>query len=75
MAVFGIATLPLWRDYLTAMTNLRVGPDYSLGSLPLLLVPVVAYLATGAPRVMTRGSSSTEKGSTPDRPSAAVKVT
>jgi hypothetical protein len=44
MAVFGLLTLPLWLDYLTAMTNIRVPSDYSLGSIPLLLVPVVAWV-------------------------------
>jgi hypothetical protein len=44
MAVFGLLTLPLWLDYLTAMTNVRASGDYSLGSLPLLMVPIVARL-------------------------------
>jgi hypothetical protein len=43
MAVFGLLTLPLWLDYLTVMTNVRASGDYSLGSLPLLAVPLVAY--------------------------------
>jgi hypothetical protein len=43
MAVFGLLTLPLWLDYLSAMTNIRAPSDYSLGSVPLLLVPVVAW--------------------------------
>ena len=40
---FVALTLPLWADYLTAMRNAR-GLDlaYSLGSLPLILIPVVA---------------------------------
>lgn len=45
MAAFGLLTLPLWLDYVTAMRNLSAAPDYSLGSLPLLLVPVVASVA------------------------------
>ncbi len=45
----GLATVvlaaPLWLDYLAAMRNVRVlDLGYSLGSLPLLLIPVVARL-------------------------------
>jgi hypothetical protein len=43
MTVFVVATLPMWRDYATAMFNIRASPDYSLGSLPLILVPLVAW--------------------------------
>jgi hypothetical protein len=36
--------LPLWFDYFTAMRNITISGDYSLGSLPLLAVPIVGYL-------------------------------
>ena len=44
MIAFGLATLPMWLQYITVVTNVRAGADYSLGSLPLLAVPVVAWL-------------------------------
>ena len=38
------ATIGLWWDYLVVLTNVRgLGSDYSLGSVPLLLVPVVLW--------------------------------
>lgn len=43
LAVLSLAMLPLWFDYLTAMRNLGIGLDYSIGSLPLVLVPLVAW--------------------------------
>lgn len=39
-----ILTLPLWPQYLVAVRDARIGWDYSLGSLPLLLLPVVGWL-------------------------------
>lgn len=44
MGLFALATLPLWLGYLSAMTNLRASGDYSLGSLPLSAVPLVAWV-------------------------------
>lgn len=45
MIVFVGVTLPLWIQYLTVMRNLRIGADYSLASVPLMLIPVVAWCA------------------------------
>lgn len=45
VAVLSLPQLPLWFDYLAAMRNLSLAADYSLGSLPILAVPVVAWLA------------------------------
>ena len=48
MAVLLILSVPmaeLWREYLVAMGNLRIGSDYALGSLPLLAVPAVAWVS------------------------------
>lgn len=43
-----VLTLPLWLDYITALRNARgLGWDYSLGSLPLVLAPLIAWLARG----------------------------
>lgn len=44
LAASVVLTWPLWQDYIVAMTNLRADPGYSLGSIPLLLVPVVATI-------------------------------
>lgn len=47
-AALGVAiaalTWPLWLDYVTAMRHLRADPGYSLGSIPILLVPIVGWL-------------------------------
>jgi hypothetical protein len=49
-AVSIFAMLPLWADYVLAMRNIR-GLDlgYSLGSLPLVLAPLVAWLGRSVP--------------------------
>jgi hypothetical protein len=44
LAVVSLPMLPLWADYLTSMRNLRVDPAYSLHSIPLLLIPIIAWL-------------------------------
>jgi hypothetical protein len=46
IAAFAAWTLPMWLDYLTVMRNTRLPLDYSLRSIPLLLVPVTAWLAS-----------------------------
>jgi len=43
-AIASLALLPLWHDYLVSLTNLRgAGIDYSLGDVPLVIVPLVAW--------------------------------
>ena len=37
-------TAPLWLDYVSALRNLRIGWEYSVGSLPLGLIPIVLWL-------------------------------
>ncbi len=49
LLVVAIVTFPMWRDYVTAMSNLRASLDYSLGSLPLLFVPIVGWLGRQEP--------------------------
>ena len=44
IVLVSLAMLPLWSQYIVAMRSLRIGLDYSLGSLPLLLVPITAWL-------------------------------
>jgi hypothetical protein len=44
LAVASLATWRLWPEYVLAMQNLRVGLEYSIGSLPLMLVPLAAWL-------------------------------
>jgi hypothetical protein len=48
LALVSLPMLPLWADYLTAMRHLRIDPLYSVRSLPLVLVPVVAWLSRGS---------------------------
>jgi hypothetical protein len=44
-AALVVATLPLWLDYIAALRNARgLGWDYSIGSLPLVLAPALAWL-------------------------------
>ena len=47
IVVAGVIVLPLWGQYLVAVRNVADGPSvlYSLPSLPLLLLPVVAWIA------------------------------
>jgi len=59
LVFLSVPMLPLWRDYLVAMGNLGIGYDYSLSSLPLLAVPIVAWASRtrrdeGAGRGATR---------------------
>jgi hypothetical protein len=42
LAALSLLMLPMWLDYLVVLRNLSIGGAYSLGSVPLLLVPVVA---------------------------------
>ncbi|MHB8398421.1 MAG: hypothetical protein ACYDCI_05730 [Candidatus Limnocylindrales bacterium] len=48
-ALIGLSLLmlPLWRDYAVALLNVRGGRDpwYTVDNVPLLLIPVVAWLA------------------------------
>ena len=43
MGGFILLSLPLWLDYVTAIRNVAIGGDYSLGSIPLMLVPLAAW--------------------------------
>jgi hypothetical protein len=58
LLVVGVAMIPLWLDYVTALRTVHIGLDYSLGSLPLVLVPMVAWLG--------RRSAGDRWRSTPD---------
>jgi hypothetical protein len=58
-----IPMVPLWLDYLVAARNAQFDPGYSLGSLPLLLVGVVAWLGSarrppGSPSVPLPGRTT-----------------
>ncbi len=43
MSAILIVALPLWIDYVTALRNASIPLLYSLGSLPLMAVPLVAW--------------------------------
>jgi hypothetical protein len=47
LVLVSLAVLPMWFDYATAMLNARgplVSPLYSLGNVPVVLIPLVARL-------------------------------
>jgi hypothetical protein len=44
VALADLALLPMWLDYIRAIRDARIGSDYSIGSLPLVVIPVVAWL-------------------------------
>jgi hypothetical protein len=56
LAAFTAWTLPMWLDYLTVMRNTRLPLEYSVRSIPLLLVPLIAWMASveRRPRSFTR---------------------
>jgi hypothetical protein len=47
VAVASLLFLPLWTQYATVMLNARVGSGilYSLGEVPFLVIPLVAWAA------------------------------
>jgi hypothetical protein len=57
LVLVSLAMLPLWLQYVTAMRTLRIGLDYSLGSLPLLLVPITAWLGRDRTRDPVRSTA------------------
>jgi hypothetical protein len=46
VALVSLLMLPLWLDYLASTRNMTINADYSLGSLPLMLVPIVAWIGS-----------------------------
>jgi hypothetical protein len=45
-AIVSVALLPLWRDYIAVLGNIRdAGLLYSLGDVPLVLIPGIAWLS------------------------------
>ena len=54
MAALILPALPLWLDYITAMRNISAGLDYSFGSVPIVVIPLVAW-ATSSRRSGRRG--------------------
>lgn len=56
-AVIALVSLPmlaLWADYVTSIRNLHISLDYSLGSLPLMFIPLMAWLGRRSPEAGTR---------------------
>ena len=51
---------PLWQDYLTTIGNLRIGWEYSLGSLPLAFLPLVMWVSRARPSDPHLGPGSLE---------------
>lgn len=44
LSIASILMLPMWLDYVAVLRHLSIGGDYALGSVPLMLVPIVARL-------------------------------
>jgi len=63
--VFVAATWPLWMEYLTVMRNLRIAPSYSVGSIPLVVLPLVLHFASTGPRVTVKGAGVTVTSKVP----------
>ena len=45
LAAASLAMLPLWLDYVMVIRNVRIGLDYALASVPLVVIPIVAWYA------------------------------
>jgi hypothetical protein len=61
-AVSVILFWPLWLQYVQAMRNMVLRPDYSLGSVTLLMLPIVAWSAR---RRSTEAPASSRPPTTP----------
>jgi hypothetical protein len=49
LALVSIPMAALWVDYVQAMRNVTIDADYSLGSLPLIVAPLIAWLLRARP--------------------------
>jgi hypothetical protein len=45
LAAISIPMLPLWLDYVTSTLNMSIRSDYAVGGIPLVLVPIVAWIS------------------------------
>jgi hypothetical protein len=45
LGALSLLMLPLWFDYVSAIRNMWLPADYSIRSLPILFIPIVAWLA------------------------------
>lgn len=50
LVILSLVTLPLWFQYVQVLRDARgLGLDYSLGSLPFILAPLLAWLGRSVP--------------------------
>jgi hypothetical protein len=49
LALISIPMAALWLDYVQAMRNVTIDADYSLGSLPLVIAPLIAWVLRSRP--------------------------
>lgn len=54
VAAASLAMLPLWSQYVVAMRNLSTDLTYVLESVPILLIPVIAYVGRVRDRPLVR---------------------
>jgi hypothetical protein len=65
MALACLPLIPEFLRYVTVVLNAETSLAYSLGSVPAMLLPVVAYLGSGVPRVRMYGSAETRTSREP----------
>ena len=54
LAILSLPMIPLWLDWPTVVRNSQVSAEYSLANIPLMILPVVAWLGSsrrGRPRL------------------------
>jgi hypothetical protein len=48
-AALNVPLIPLWLEWISVIQNSTVTAEYSLANLPLITLPVIAWLASGRP--------------------------
>ncbi len=66
-AAVSLLFLPMWPDYVRVILNARhpSGPLYSLGEVPMLLIPVAAWLGRRRPAQPIEGTRHRENRTAP----------
>jgi hypothetical protein len=56
LVAVSVAMLPMWLDYLTVLRNGQADLLYSIGHIPLMLIPLIAWLSRRRPADRTSGT-------------------
>jgi hypothetical protein len=67
LGAISLLMLPLWLDYVSAIRNMWLPAEYSLRSVPTILIPIVAWLARAR-------SDPQAAADTPNAPSGLTKT-